>query len=104
MKGEYSSSIQEAVRKYPALKQTVILAKEFKVKLHKHYAKFTKRGKVCQHLWLASTDFDPKQDWQTNQDLLCWLRNCKSLRKNQLISSQREAIDFIESSDKRIEI
>ena len=81
MRGEYSRSIEEAVRKYPGLKQTVTLAKEFGVTLVKHYAKFTKRGKVCQHLWLAHTDFDKKDDWQTNQDLFNWLKNCKQYTK-----------------------
>jgi len=49
MRGEYSKSIEDAVRRYPALKQTVNLAKEFGVTLLKHYAKFTNKGAVCQH-------------------------------------------------------
>lgn len=81
MKGEFNS-ISNALRKYPTLKQTVTLAKEFNVKLLKHYAKFTKRGKVCQHLWLTKTNFDPKEDWQRNQDLLNWLKNCRDLQRN----------------------
>lgn len=76
MKGEYNS-VSDAVRKYPGLKQTVELAKQFSIKLVRHYAKFTKRGKVCQHLWLAHSDFDKKDEWQRNQDLLNWLKNCK---------------------------
>ena len=78
MKGEYNS-IDDAVRKYPALKQTVKLANEFDVTLIKHYAKFTKRGSVCQHLWLAKASFEKNADWQRNQDLICWLRNCKDM-------------------------
>jgi hypothetical protein len=84
MKGEYNSPAT-AVVKYPTLKRTVNLAKEFNVKLLKHYAKFTKRGQVCQHLWLVKADFDPKEDWQRNQDLLNWLRNCKELQKTHSI-------------------
>jgi len=83
MKGEYNS-ISDAIRKYPALKQTVNLAKEHGIKLVRHYAKFTKRGKVCQHLWLAHSDFDKKDDWQRNKDLLCWLKNCRDLKRNSI--------------------
>jgi hypothetical protein len=90
MKGEYNS-ISDAVRKYPALKQTVTLAKIFSIKLVRHYAKFTKRGKVCQHLWLAHSDFDKKDEWQRNQDLLNWLRNCKELQKNTPVINAMEA-------------
>jgi len=77
MRTEYSKSIEDAVRKYPALKQVVALAKEFNVELLKHCAKFTKRGNVSQHMWLTKTSFDPTQEWQSNQNLLGWLRNCK---------------------------
>ena len=77
MKEKYSQSIEESVRKYPGLKQTVTLAKRFGIILVKHCAKFTKHGNVYQHLWLAHSDFDKKDIWQTNQDLFNWLRNCK---------------------------
>jgi hypothetical protein len=65
MKGEYNS-IEAAVRKYPTLKQTQTLAKEYGITLVKHFAKFTKRGRVCQHLWLAHSKFDSKDEWQRN--------------------------------------
>jgi len=90
MRGEYSKSIEDAVRRYPALKQTVNLAKEFGVTLLKHYAKFTNKGAVCQHLWLTKTSFDPTQDWQTNQTLLGWLKNCKQYQTQMLNDRKKD--------------
>lgn len=74
-------SVTNAVKQYPTLKQTVTLAKEFGVKIVGHGAQLTRKGKVCCHWWLAHTDFDKKDEWQRNQDLLNWLKNCKELRK-----------------------
>jgi hypothetical protein len=92
MKGEYNS-IATAVKKYPALKQTVNLAKEFNITLVQHFAKFTKRGRVCQHLWLAHSDFDKKDEWQRNQDLLCWLKNCRTFKINPVFEVDDNADD-----------
>ena len=88
---QYSKSIEEAVTKYPALKQIVNLAKEFDVKLLKHCAKFTKRGAVSQHLWLTKASFSSTQEWQSNQNILNWLKNCKH-HKNQILKDHKKNI------------
>jgi hypothetical protein len=81
MDGKYSISIKEAVQNYPVLKRTVDLAKEFNIELLFHYAKFTKKGKVYQHMFVTR-DSEGNKDWQRNQDLLNWLKNCKDYQKN----------------------
>jgi hypothetical protein len=80
MNGRFSDNLEQAVNKYPALKQTLNLAKEFDVKIVRHYAKLTKRGKVSQHLFLVR-EKDGKEEWETNNTLLNWLRQCKATQK-----------------------
>jgi hypothetical protein len=77
MEGKYSISLKEAVRNYPGLKSTITLAKEFNINIIWHFAKFTKKGKVCQHLFMTKDKKTGKKIWHTNQNLLGWLRNCK---------------------------
>jgi hypothetical protein len=80
-KGEYSNSISEAVKNYPALKRTIELAKEFGVNITHHYVKFTKKGKVYQHLFVITDTQTGEKEWHTNQNLLNWLRTCKAYKK-----------------------
>jgi hypothetical protein len=82
MNGRFSDNLEEAVKKYPLLKQTLKLAKEFDIKIVRHYVKLTKKGKVCQHLFLVREN-DGKEEWQSNNILLNWLRQCKAIEKLQ---------------------
>ncbi len=87
MNGKYSISLEDAVRNYPALKRTIELAKEFNVNIIWHYAKFTKKGKVCQHLFMTKDKKTGEKEWHRNQDLLNWLRNCKDYKTNKTTST-----------------
>jgi hypothetical protein len=90
MKGEYSKSLAEAVLKYPVLKRTVNLAKEFDIKIVRHYAKFTKKGKVYQHLFLTKDKETGEELWETNNNLSNMLSGWKMLKKNVKIFSHEK--------------
>lgn len=81
MKGTYYS-VANAVAKFPALKRTVELAKEFDIKIVGHFAQLTKRGKVCCHWWLVLDNDTNVKEYQRNRDLTGWLKNCKQYQKN----------------------
>jgi len=69
------------MRDYPALKQTITLAREFNVNIIWHYVKLTKKGRVYQHLFMTKDKKTGEKEWHTNQNLLNWLRNCKQYKK-----------------------
>lgn len=80
--GRYSDNLETAQKNYPTLRRTIELAREFDINIVWHYAKFTKKGKVCQHLFMTKDKKTGEKEWHRNQDLLTWLRNCKALRDN----------------------
>ena len=81
MKGTYSKSVTSAVNQYPALKRTVDLAKKYGIKIVGHFSQLTKKGNVCCHWWLVLED-DKSKEYQRNNELLNWLKNCERYDKN----------------------
>ncbi|MFA5366704.1 MAG: hypothetical protein WC333_02370 [Dehalococcoidia bacterium] len=89
IKGKYSISLEQAAKDYPVLKQTIKLAEEFGINIIFHFVKFTKRGKVYQHLFVIKDKKTGEKEWHTNQNLLNWLRNCKAYKK-ELIAREKK--------------